>query len=75
MIEEYWRRYESQQFRLHMFIQFKVLFSGLIEMLVLLDRLVFLQQTLPSAQSYLVDLFDPILSPRRWCLISMKQEH
>ena len=26
----------------------------------------------PSASSYLVALFDPVKSPRRWCLVSLK---
>ncbi|CAF1004027.1 unnamed protein product [Adineta ricciae] len=72
IIQDYWKRYESQQPQLHTFVQLKVLFSGLIEMMILLDRLVFLQQSIPSASSYLVALFDPIKSPRRWCLISIK---
>ncbi|CAF1096028.1 unnamed protein product [Rotaria sordida] len=72
MINNYWIRYESCHHQLHTFIQLKVLFSGLIEMMILLDRLVFLQESVPTASSYLVALFDPIKSPRRWCLISLK---
>ncbi|CAF1503057.1 unnamed protein product [Rotaria sp. Silwood1] len=72
MINDYWMRYESCHLQLHTFIQLKVLFSGLIEMMILLDRLVFLQESVPTASSYLVTLFDPIKSPRRWCLISLK---
>ena len=92
MINDYWLRYESCHLELHTFIQLKVLFSGLIEMMILLDRLVFLQESVcsffcfiyfyylfysskvPTASSYLVALFDPIKSPRRWCLISLKQK-
>lgn len=73
MIDEYWQRYESQQLQLHTFVQLKVLFSGLVEMIILLDRLRFLEESLPNASSYLVALFDPIKSPRRWCLISFKR--
>ncbi|CAF4779544.1 unnamed protein product, partial [Rotaria sp. Silwood2] len=72
VINNYWIRYESYHRQLHTFIQLKVLFSGLIEMMILLDRLVFLQESVPTASSYLVALFDPIKSPRRWCLISLK---
>jgi hypothetical protein len=43
-------------------------------MMILLDRLSFLQESLPNASSYLVALFDPIKSPRRWCLISIKNK-
>ncbi len=44
-------------------------------MMILLDRLVFLQENLPNASSYLVALFDPITSPRCWCLISLKEKN
>ncbi|CAF1176836.1 unnamed protein product [Adineta steineri] len=74
IINDYWTRYESCHLQLHTFIQLKVLFSGLIEMMILLDRLVFLQESIPIASSYLVALFDPIKSPRRWCLISLKEK-
>ncbi|CAF1289304.1 unnamed protein product [Adineta steineri] len=74
IINDYWTRYESCHLQLHTFIQLKVLFSGLIEMMILLDRLVFLQESIPTASSYLVALFDPIKSPRRWCLISLKEK-
>jgi hypothetical protein len=73
IINNYWKQYESYHLQLHTFIQLKVLFSSLIEMMILLDRLLFLQESLPTASSYLVALFDPIKSPRRWCLISLKQ--
>ncbi|CAF2043682.1 unnamed protein product [Rotaria magnacalcarata] len=72
VINNYWIRYESCRHQLHTFIQLKVLFSGLIEMMILLDRLVFLEESVPTASSYLVALFDPIKSPRRWCLVSLK---
>ena len=72
MIADYWQRYDDQRLELHTFVQLKVLFSGLIEMIILLDRLRFLEESLPNASSYLVALFDPITSPRRWCLISFK---
>ncbi|UJR08093.1 hypothetical protein I4U23_012370 [Adineta vaga] len=78
IIDDYWRRYETQHLQLHTFIQLKVLFSSLIEMMILLDRLLFLQESvinIPSASSYLVALFDPIKSPRRWCLISIKSQN
>ena len=92
MIDDFWTRYEPNRLQLHTFVQLKVLFSGLIEMMILLDRLVFLQESVcslrsfsfastrllslysqvPSASSYLVALFDPVKSPRRWCLVSLK---
>jgi len=73
IINNYWKQYQLYHLQLHTFIQLKVLFSSLIEMMILLDRLLFLQESLPTASSYLVELFDPIKSPRRWCLISLKQ--
>ena len=45
MINDYWLHYESQHSQLHTFIQLKVLFSELIEMMILLDRFVFLQES------------------------------
>ena len=53
MINAYWTRYSSQRLQLHTFIQLKVLLAGLIEMLILLDRLVFLQQSVCSSSSSL----------------------
>ena len=52
MIEDYWTRYEPNRLQLHTFIQLKVLFSGLIEMMILLDRLVFLQQSVCSLRCF-----------------------
>ncbi|CAF1210207.1 unnamed protein product [Rotaria sordida] len=72
VINDYWIHYKSCQRQLRTFIQLKVLFSGLIEMIILFDRLVFLRESVPTASSYLVALVEPIKSSRRWCLISLK---
>ncbi|CAF4359027.1 unnamed protein product [Rotaria sordida] len=64
VINDYWIHYESRHYQFRTFIQLKVLFSGLIEVIILFDRLVFLRESVPTASSYLVALVEPTKSSR-----------
>ncbi len=63
------------------FIQLKIVFSSIIEYIILLDRLVFLQELEmnsikregePHNQHYLVKIFDSNISPRCHAMVSFK---
>ncbi|GFR97649.1 methyltransferase-like protein 25 [Elysia marginata] len=66
---------EHQEVRTRMsaFFQLKLVLAPVIEALILLDRLAFLLEQDAVSTGYLVQLFDPVLSPRCYALIAWKQ--
>jgi len=73
VIDEYETRFgEEMREQMEVFVKLKVLFANLIEMLILLDRLAFIRENSESSNVFLVPMFDPVKSPRRWALIAYK---
>lgn len=62
-------KHRSQLFA---FYQLRTLFGPLIEGLILLDRIVSINETNSSAEATLVQLFDPVISPRCYGIIARK---
>lgn len=58
--------------RINLFYLLRMTFAPVIETLILLDRLLFLREReIPN--SFLVKLFDPIVSPRCFAIVSLKR--
>lgn len=70
-INEFYSVYEQKEDELNLFNLFRCLVAPVIESLILLDRLLFLLER-GHQNSYLVKLFDPVISPRCYGLISLK---
>ncbi|XP_047667665.1 protein RRNAD1 isoform X2 [Tachysurus fulvidraco] len=60
----------EQQGRVVVYFSLALLLAPVVETLVLLDRMLFLQER--GFQSHLIPLFDPALSPRNFVLVAMK---
>ena len=72
-ILEYYNHYHGRYLdKLNCFYQFRSLFAPTIEAVILLDRLVYLEEHPSVAKSSLVRLFDPSVSPRCYALIADK---
>ncbi|XP_068249689.1 probable methyltransferase-like protein 25 isoform X2 [Palaemon carinicauda] len=70
-LQEYDRKYGSHIKKLEMFFLFRASLAPIIEGLILLDRLAYLhEQGIESA--YLVQLFDPVTSPRCHGLVAFR---
>ncbi|KAG7469567.1 hypothetical protein MATL_G00130150 [Megalops atlanticus] len=62
----------SQQGRVVVYFSLALLLAPVVETLVLLDRMLFLQER--GLQSELVPLFDPAFSPRNLVLVAVKPQ-
>ncbi|XP_017147562.1 methyltransferase-like protein 25 isoform X1 [Drosophila miranda] len=56
---------------LDMFYLIRMSFAPVLESLILLDRLLYLKE-LGYERSYLIDLFDPVISPRHFAIVALK---
>ena len=58
--------------QLNAFYQLRALFGPLVEGLILLDRMVYLFEHACTSQAYLVQFFDPVISPRSYGIVAWK---
>lgn len=63
--------YESREVEMNIFYLLRCMLAPVVECVILLDRLLFLLEQ-GFENSYLVQLFDPVISPRCYGLISLK---
>lgn len=72
-ILEYYNNYYPRYSRkLNCFYQFRSLFAPVIEGIILLDRLLFLQEKGCTESCFIIRLFDPTVSPRCYALVASK---
>lgn len=62
----------EQQGRVVVYFSLSLLLAPVVETLVLLDRIVYLQEN--GVDSHLVPLFDPNFSPRNFVLVALKPQ-
>lgn len=70
-LQTLYQKYEFQGNLLNLFYLFRMTFSSILEVIILLDRILFLKENLIE-NVFLVDLFDPVISPRRFSVIGLK---
>ncbi|KAG5880587.1 hypothetical protein JTB14_002396 [Gonioctena quinquepunctata] len=70
-INDLYDQYENRLDELNIFYLIRAMLAPMIESLILLDRLLFLYEQ-GHQNSFLVQLFDPVVSPRCYGLISSK---
>lgn len=70
-LQDLYKKYEFQGNLLNLFYLFRMTFSSILEVIILLDRILFLNENLIE-NVFLVDLFDPVISPRRFGVIGLK---
>lgn len=71
-IQHYHDTYSERKNEMHAFNMLKVTLAPCIEGLILLDRLCFLKEQGNVSYSALVQLFDPLLSPRCYAVVGLK---
>ncbi|XP_041637315.1 methyltransferase-like protein 25 [Cheilinus undulatus] len=71
-IQHYHDSYRPRMDEMHAFNMLKVALAPCIEGLILLDRLCFLKEQEGLSFSALVQLFDPLLSPRCYAVVGLK---
>ncbi|XP_014868389.1 PREDICTED: methyltransferase-like protein 25 isoform X4 [Poecilia mexicana] len=71
-IQSYHDAYEARMDEMHAFNMLKVTLAPCIEGLILLDRLCYLKEQEDVSFSALVQLFDPLLSPRCYAVVGLK---
>ncbi|EDV98211.1 methyltransferase-like protein 25 [Drosophila grimshawi] len=65
------QQYELDRHYLSLFYLLRMSFGPVLEKLILLDRLLYLKE-LGYRHSHLVDLFDPVISPRHYAIVAIK---
>lgn len=65
------RKYEVELEQLKVFYLYRMTYAPIVEGLILLDRLLFLKEC-GYENSYLVKLFDPVVSPRCYSIVAFK---
>ncbi|XP_054910677.1 methyltransferase-like protein 25 [Poeciliopsis prolifica] len=71
-IQSYHDAYKARMDEMHAFNMLKVALAPCIEGLILLDRLCYLKEQEGVSFSALVQLFDPLLSPRCYAVVGLK---
>ncbi|KAI9533583.1 Methyltransferase-like protein 25 [Dissostichus eleginoides] len=71
-IQDYHDTYKPRMGEMHAFNLLKVTLAPCIEGLILLDRLCYLKEQEDLSFSALVQLFDPLLSPRCYAVVGLK---
>ncbi|XP_038594442.1 methyltransferase-like protein 25 [Micropterus salmoides] len=71
-IQGYHDTYRPRMDEMHAFNMLKVALAPCIEGLILLDRLCYLKEQVDLSFSALVQLFDPLLSPRCYAVVGLK---
>ncbi|XP_029452957.1 methyltransferase-like protein 25 isoform X7 [Rhinatrema bivittatum] len=72
-IMDYYEKYRLRMNELEAFNMLKVVLAPCIETLILLDRLCYLREQDTIAWSGVVQLFDPVKSPRCYAIIAVKK--
>uniref|UniRef100_A0A1Q3FJP5 Putative rrna adenine n-6-methyltransferase n=1 Tax=Culex tarsalis TaxID=7177 RepID=A0A1Q3FJP5_CULTA len=65
------KKYEVELEQLKVFYLYRMTYAPIVEGLILLDRLMFLKEC-GYENSYLVKLFDPVVSPRCYSIVAFK---
>ncbi|KAH8254908.1 hypothetical protein KR026_004526 [Drosophila bipectinata] len=65
------QEYAMEKHYLDLFYLVRMSFAPVLESLILLDRLLYLKE-LGYERSYLIDLFDPVISPRHFAIVALK---
>ncbi|XP_075967473.1 putative methyltransferase-like protein 25 [Anarhichas minor] len=71
-VQDYHDTYRPRMGEMHAFNMLKVTLAPCIEGLILLDRLCYLKEQEDLSFSALVQLFDPLLSPRCYAVVGLK---
>ncbi|XP_062135065.1 probable methyltransferase-like protein 25 [Drosophila sulfurigaster albostrigata] len=66
------KAHEQDRQYLELFYLIRMSFAPILESVILLDRLLYLKE-LGYEHSYLIDLFDAVISPRHYAIVAIKQ--
>ncbi|KAL4232962.1 Methyltransferase-like protein 25 [Mactra antiquata] len=72
IIDEYLIKYKYERHQLAAFFQLKTILAPCIETLIMLDRIAFLLEQGDINEVYLVQMFDPVISPRCYAIVGLK---
>ncbi|KAJ6646660.1 putative methyltransferase-like protein 25 [Pseudolycoriella hygida] len=67
----YEQSFQTNRLQINLFYLIRMTFASVLETLILLDRLLYLREA-NVPHSFLVKLFDPILSPRCFAVVALK---
>lgn len=70
-LKEFFKKYQNDEIQFKTFYLLRCMLAPVIESIILLDRLLFLVEN-GHHHSFLVKLFDPVISPRCYAVVSFK---
>lgn len=70
-LNDFYSMYECKEDELNVFYLLRCMLAPIVENVILLDRLLFLHEN-GYENAYLLELFKPIVSPRCYCIVALK---
>lgn len=71
-MQELYSSYESFKLKMELYQNLRVRLGAVVESAILLDRIIFLKTSNLCSNLALVQLFDPLISPRCYAIIAIK---
>lgn len=71
-LQELYRSYEHYKLKFDIFQMLRISLSPVLEAAIILDRVIYLQNSKQCSKSIILRLFDPVLSPRHYAIVAIK---
>lgn len=71
-LEELYQCHIHFKLKFHIFQMLRVYLSPILEAAIILDRIIYLQDSKQCSKSVIIRLFDPALSPRHYAIVAIK---
>ncbi|KAJ8681936.1 hypothetical protein QAD02_017728 [Eretmocerus hayati] len=71
-LEEVYHEYRESEWKFNVFQSLRVQIAPVIEAAIILDKLLYLQQSNICTKLEVIQIFDPVVSPRSWAIVAVK---
>ena len=72
IINRHYEEYKCFEWKFTVFQLLRIQLAPVIESAIILDKVLFMQKSKVCTKLKVVQLFDPLLSPRNWAIIATK---
>ncbi|XP_015185003.1 PREDICTED: methyltransferase-like protein 25 [Polistes dominula] len=72
ILEQLYQSHINLKLKLNLFQMLRIYISPVLEAAIILDRIVYLQNSMRCSKSFILRLFNPVLSPRQYAIVSIR---
>ncbi|XP_014605164.1 PREDICTED: methyltransferase-like protein 25 isoform X1 [Polistes canadensis] len=72
ILEQLYQSHINLKLKLNLFQMLRIYISPVLEAAIILDRIVYLQNSMKCSKSFILRLFNPVLSPRQYAIVSVR---